>query len=410
MHKETTTILCVDDEPSILKSLKRQLSFEGWNLLFAESAADGLRMLEEQNIDLILSDVRMPAMDGIEFLGRVREIKPSIIRIILTGFAQTNSVTKALSEGIAQQIILKPWNDKELIEVIHNALRQSRLQRNSSSKLQTLINSVPLLPPLPASYQEIRKCFANKDDLNIDRVADIISHDIGLSSMLLHWSNSALFGQRRKVTTVKRAIVLLGIDIVENLILSETLSKTLGAKDMIGGLDLKAFQAHSMACAIIARILSKDLPHANAELADQAFIAGLLHDIGKLAEADFFTDKFSQALNQATKNACLLHEAEQEIFASTHTEIGSLLAEWWELPEFIVNSIRWHHAPESAPTDQILVKLVQVANLLAQNLSVGFSGNGCMPELDSIDLRSFDINQEQQEQLRIEVETNLISN
>ena len=171
MENAPPTILFVDDEVSILKALKRLFMEEDWNLLFSDNGEEGLKILEKEEVDLVVSDVRMPGMDGIAFFRQVKERHPSIVRVFLSGYADKMMVAQALAEGCAQQILPKPWVDSELKEVIRNALRQSRRQRRKGADLQTLINSLSTLPALPDTYTRLRECLADREIYSVDRVA-----------------------------------------------------------------------------------------------------------------------------------------------------------------------------------------------------------------------------------------------
>jgi len=404
MNYTTPEILFVDDEENILKSLKRLLIDEDWNCHFVSSGKLALELLEQQRFDLIMTDVVMPEMDGIQLLSEVKQRYPWTIRIFLTGFSKQENVTKALSEGYTQQIIPKPWIDQELKEIIRSALRQSRQQKNRSPEFQAMINSIPLLPALPDSYSQVRGCIS-EDEVDIEKMAAIISQDVAISSALLHWANSALFGQRYQVDTIKKAIVVLGTDIVENLILSESINRTIASNlPKIPHFDFKEFQNHSIAVAVISRLLSKTLNSSNTEHHDRAFIAGLLHDMGKLAAASFFTEKFAEAIRQAKQQECSLAEKESEIIGANHAELGSFLAEWWALPPFIVNTIHWHHTPASAPFEQDVVYAVHVANLLSYQFNFGSNGDTLPREVSKPCWDRFYLTEEGVEILQVETE------
>jgi HD-like signal output (HDOD) protein/CheY-like chemotaxis protein len=373
MSELLPAVLFVDDEISILKSLQRLLQDENWDCHYVTSAAEALSFLATIPVDLIVSDVQMPEMNGLALLAKVRQLYPGTIRLFLTAFGGQENVTQALSNGDAQQIIPKPWIDQELKEIIRSALRQSVQQKRHSTQLQLLINSIPLLPTLPDNYYQVRSCISN-DDVDIEKMAKIICQDVPITTALLHWANSALFGQRFQVDTVHRAIVVLGTDIVESLILSDVIDRAIAQKmPEIPGFKLRDFKKHSFSTAIISRLLIKSLFGSDAARQDRAFTCGLLHDMGKLAAAAFFSQQFSAAINLAKQRQCPLAEVEMETIGTTHAELGSYLAEWWTLPPFICNAIQWHHNPIATPIEPIIIDAVHVANLLSHQF--GFAAN-----------------------------------
>ncbi|MCK5915732.1 MAG: HDOD domain-containing protein, partial [Deltaproteobacteria bacterium] len=329
-------ILFVEDDQRILKLLQQLLQDESWDCHFVCSDHKALTFLQDNPVDLVVSNVKIAEMDGIQLMEDIRKLYPCIVRLFLTGYNKQEEVVKALAEGYVQQIIPKPWIDQEFLEIIRSALRQRAQQKKHSPEFQTLINSIPLLPSLPESYSNVRSCIVG-DEVNIEKMADYIAQDVAISSALLHWANSALFGQRFQVDTIKKAIIVLGTNIVENLIFSESVNRTIAEKlPDIKGFDFGRFKKHSMATAVLSRLLIKSLLPTNHIQHDRAFIAGLLHDMGKLAEASFFPDRFEKAIELAVQTKTPLTEAESEIYGTNHAELGSFLAEWWALPPFIV--------------------------------------------------------------------------
>ncbi len=404
MNNITSKILFVDAEKEALDSLQRLMLDEDWDCYYVSSAKEAMDFLQAQAADLVVTDVTLPDMDGVNFVAEIRRLYPSTIRMFLTGFSKQENIIKALAEGYTQQIIPKPWIDQELIEIIRSALRQSKQQKQHSPEFQVLINSIPLLPSLPESYSNVRSCIVG-DEVDIETMAKYISQDVAIPSLLLHWANSALFGQRFQVDTIKKAIIVLGTDIVENLILSESVNRTIAGKlPDIKGFDFVKFKKHSMATAVISRLLIKSLLPTDFDQHDRAFIAGLLHDMGKLAVANFFPVQFEKAIELAKRRRSPLTETEMEIYATDHAELGSFLAEWWTLPPFIANAIRWHHQPQSTPIDQDVIAAVHVANLLSYQFHFGSNGDTCLRGIADEYRKKFYLNEEANEILRTETE------
>lgn len=387
------SVLFVDDEQNVLNSLRRLLHDEPWNMFSADSGEKGLAILEKEKIDLVISDVRMPVMDGIQFLKQVKQRYPHVVRIFLSGYADHKAVVQALAEGSAQQLLPKPWKDEELREVIRGALKQAEELKKKNERLQRIINSLSSLPTMPHTYLKVKKCLADIDNVSIDQISDLIEEDTSISAELLRWANSALFGQRHQVDTVKRAVLVLGLDIVEGLVLSESVFSSVapGSSD---GFDLKTFQTHSLACGITAKLLISELPYMEPKDEDWAFTAGLLHDIGKLIEARFLKEQFKKIINTARENKTTILKAESEILGTTHEEIGSYLADWWSLPSFIVNAVRWHHEPALCNANREIIAAVHVADVLVQHFALGSSGNYSLPEGDPEIWARFDLTEE----------------
>ena len=385
MEREETqpSILFVDDEPGILKALRRLFIDEDWDMYFASSGEEGLDILSRETIDLVVSDVRMPQMDGITFLTEVKKRHPQVVRVFLSGYADQNAVVRALTEGCAQQILPKPWDDAEITQVVRFALHQAKEQQHKFSGLQKIINSLGTLPTMPQIYLEVRKYLGDSEYFSFEKASSIIENDPAISAELIRWANSALFGQRNKVDTVKRALVVLGSDIVEGLILSNSVFSCMDkAAEPIAGFHHEGFHLHSMACGVLARSLIEDSPYNRDNLADRAFTAGLLHDIGKLVEEAFLQDAFRQAVALAAQNNQPLSWGEKELLGTTHEEIGSYLADWWNMPSFLVDAIRWHHTPGVCQSNGAIIAAVHVADFLVQKFNIGESGTGYPQEID----------------------------
>ena len=126
------TILCVDDEPNILSSLRRLFRGKGYQVLTAESGAQGLQLLEQQPVDLVISDMRRPEMDGARFLAQVRERWPNTVRLLLTGYSDVQSIQDAINCGEIYRYITKPWDDNDILLIVRHALERRRRSPTSS--------------------------------------------------------------------------------------------------------------------------------------------------------------------------------------------------------------------------------------------------------------------------------------
>lgn len=387
-------ILFVDEDTAILNALQALLRNEDWNCRFARSGHEALSLLEQDPADLIVSAAEMTAMNGISLLTEVQRLHPTTIRLFLTAHSRHDSVIQALAEGRTQQIIPTPWIDLELKEILRSALRQAAYQRKYSHDLQKLINSIPLLPTLPETYNQVRACITD-DEIDIERMAEAISQDVNLSTTLLHWGNSALFGQRFLVDTIKKAIIVLGTDIVETLVLSESSYRAVKTSaGNIPGFNVSLFKNHSIATATIARLLVKFTHSNHIDMQDRAFISGLLHDLGKLFLAYYLPEQFQRAIELANRNQSTLMAAEQSIYQTDHAELGAMIAEWWSLPPFLVEAIRSHHQPRSTPIEAEISAATYVGNYLARQFSFDSHIGQHEQDIDHRYLDRFHLNEE----------------
>ena len=400
MSDDIKTVLFVDDEPNVLASLRRLLRKEGYGLQFASGGQEALDILKTKRVDLVVSDVLMPSMDGVTFLKQVRDLYPDKIRLILTGYASKDFVKQALAEECVHEVLAKPWDEEELKATIRDSLARSEDQKQEGQWLQSVINSLSSLPTLPQVYLEIRETLADQSNLSVGRIAGVVEQDPSISLRLLKWANSAVFGQRRPVETVNRAVVVLGLEMVEGLVLTMSVFDALSPEaPEIPGFSREAFWAHSSGCGALAKMLV-ETRSSDKTVAAEAFIAGLLHDIGKLVEDQYLHDAFSEAVEMAHEQEGLIADAEQEALGATHAEIGNHLVEWWNLPSFLANTVRYHHEPLLTGGNADIVGAVHVSDALMHRFGIGASGNFKPPAMDTEVWTGFCVSEEQLEAMR----------
>ncbi len=368
----TQTILFVDDERSVLSSLRRLMRREGWNLLFAQSGMEGLEKLKTHPVDLVVSDMRMPQMDGGAFLKQVQELYPDTIRIVLTGYADRASVTQAFAQADIYELVPKPWDDDELKQVLRDALEHSGAQDRDRPGLHKIINEIDTLPPLPNTYAEVRNALRKAQTSSTEPVAEVIVRDPPMAARIMQVANSAFFGQRREVDTVSRAIFVLGLDLVQNLVLAAGAFQNMRFPN-IPHLKLEELWQHSLATGIIARhiALAQRRPE---DYQETAMLAGTMHDLGKLILAKYAAQPYGEILTATAAGGAALPDVEREKLGVTHASVGGYLAQWWHLPAKIVDAVRYHHEPAKAQTDEQLTHLIHLANALAHRLELGASG------------------------------------
>jgi response regulator RpfG family c-di-GMP phosphodiesterase len=237
------TLLIVDDEPGILSSLRRLLRPAGYKIHTAESGQAGLLVLEQEVVDLVISDMRMPEMDGAKFLEQVRARWPGTTRILLTGYADVNSTIEAINRGEIFRYIAKPWDDNDLMLVVRDALERRRLQ-NENARLLVLTQ---------AQNDELKELNANLEDKVRQRTAEIEQ-----INSFLNQANDKL---------------------KQNFLVS--IKMFTGLMELRGG----AMAGHSRRVADLSRKLAAQLGIEAKEQQD-IFFAALLHDVGKIGFPD----------------------------------------------------------------------------------------------------------------------------
>jgi HD-like signal output (HDOD) protein len=362
-------VLFVDDEPNVLGGLRRMLRplQKEWTTEFADGGPQALAVLEREPFDIIVSDMRMPGMTGAQLLEEVGQRFPSMVRIILTGQCDEESGLRALR--VAHQMLYKPCDADSLKATVARTCSWSDLLANEA--LQAIVTRQASIPSVPALYRKVREEM-QADAPSLDRVAALVSKDIGMVAKILHVVNSSFFGLRREITDAKQAVMLLGVETMRVLVLTVGIFSPSKTTDH-PRLSMHSLHAHSHATSALAEAIA-NTEASNPRESAYAAIAGLLHDVGKLVLIDCHPQKYPRILNEALTSAQPLWTLEQEAFGASHAEIGACVLGLWGLPMPIVEAIAWHHRPSDCPVQAFgPLTVVHVANALT---SRGVAGAG----------------------------------
>lgn len=335
-------VLFVDDEQQLLDGLRDVLHKQRkrWEMHFVNVGREAIERMEQQPFDAVISDMRMPGMDGATLLAHVKQHFPATARIILTGQADRDSVLRALPH--AHQFLSKPCDLELLIAAIE---RVNHLQqRLCDVQVRKIVGGIDHLPSAPNTYWELTKAAA-KPETTLAEISAIIERDPAMSLKVLQLVNSAYFGAARRVTTIQQAVSRLGVDLLKALTLSVHAFETLKTPPC-PGFSIDRLQEHSFLTARLARQMLSD-----ATLGAEAFSAAVLHDIGKLVLAIGANKSFAQALADQAKTKRPLYELEVEQLGTNHGEIGAYLLGSWGLPLTLVETVAYHHVPGNASVE-----------------------------------------------------------
>lgn len=351
-------ILFVDDEQRILDGLRRMLFHKNgeWTMVFAPGGAEALAALAQTPFDVIVTDMRMPQIDGATLLQRVKTTYPSVVRIVLSGHTELEAALRSVP--VAHQFLTKPCDAGTLEEVVNRACQLQSLLNDTEVK--KIAGGIDRLPALPKTYQALTAALINADT-TVKEIAAIVEQDIAISAKVLQLANSAFFGLSRRVTNITTAVTYMGLNMLKNLALSVEVFRSFDDHAALG-ISLEQVQIHSLRCAHVAKRLLKDQRQA-----EDAFMAGLLHDVGKLLLAAHLPDKCAPIAHQAQTTQQPLHIVEQNAWGVTHAEIGAYLLGLWGLPYPIIEAVANHHAPARVPhTTFDTLSAVYVADRLLQ--------------------------------------------
>ncbi|HYB21716.1 MAG TPA: response regulator [Thermodesulfobacteriota bacterium] len=357
-----TRVLFVDDEIRIIEGLRRSLRNmqQEWEMSFVGSGQEALDTLNQKPFDVVVSDMRMPGIDGAQLLAEVKESFPQTARIILSGHSEQKFIMKSVP--IAHQYLAKPCDVETLKSVIIRACKmRSLLADDSIKRIIATINTLPSLPPL---YVEIMEELQSPG-VSIQKIANIVSKDIGMTAKILQLVNSAFFGLQQHVSSPSQAVTLLGIETIKALVLSVHIFSHFDSQTKPPIL-LERIWNHSFLTGILAKAIAKG-ENQKQIVIDDSFTAGLLHDVGKLILSVYIPEQYHEVQEKAKSRKISLWEAEKETFGVTHCEVGAYLIGLWGLPDPIVEALTFHHDPAACPAEEFSPLLaLHMANALEQ--------------------------------------------
>jgi HD-like signal output (HDOD) protein len=315
------------------RPLRRQ-----WISAFVQSGADALQAIDREPFDAVVTDMRMPGMDGAQLLDEVRNRSPHTIRMILSGQSDRETILRSISP--AHQYIAKPCDTNDLKSKLTGAFALSDLLQNS--ELRATVARLKAVPSVPSLYSQILKEM-DSEEPSMARLGQIVSQDPGMTAKILQVVNSAFFGLRGQIASAVHAVDILGLETVRSIILCvDAFSRLEGS--LLTGPDIAWLHTHSLATAGFARRIAQ-LEGAESQVVDDAFTTGILHDIGKHILASTSGEAWKSALDLARSKKVTLYEAERETLGCTHAEVGAYLLGMWGLPGSIVEGVARHCNP-----------------------------------------------------------------
>jgi HD-like signal output (HDOD) protein/CheY-like chemotaxis protein len=349
-------ILFVDDDEQILAALRNALRKERhrWDMRFALGGEAALAALAARPVDVIVSDMRMPGMDGPELLARVKLAHPTTIRVALSGQADRDAVMRAVP--VTHQFLMKPCDSETLRGVIERACELQRFLLNDV--VRAAVGRIEKLPSVPRTYAEITAALADPE-VGLTALARIVERDPAVSAKVLQLANSAFFGLAQPTRSVERAVIYLGADLLRGLALECGLLADVGTR--VEGLSLERLHDRSLLVARMARRFLQGRPEAN-----EAFTAGIVHDLGTVILAMGLGEAFAEIGRRARQSGVPLRESELRTLGVTHAEVGAYLLGTWGLPAPILEAVAHHHTPGAAGDGpHPVLAAVHVAGILA---------------------------------------------
>ncbi len=356
-------ILFVDDEQNVLDGLRRMLRImrDTWDMAFAISGQEALDLLAQKPCDVIVSDMRMPGMSGGQLLAEVHRRHPGVVRLVLSGQADRQEILKHV--GPIHQFLQKPCDVETLTSAINRTCELGSLLKNES--LRKMVAELESLPSLPA-HQENLTALLEDPDVTPKEIGEAISQDLAMTAKILQLVNSSFFGLRRHIGSPGDAVTLLGLDTVRSLVLTMQVFSQI-APDEVSSFSQDALLSHSVTVADIARKIDAAEDRSKKD-AERAYMAGLLHDVGKLILAARRPREFSEALATAESESLSVEEAERRVIGATHGELGGYLLGLWAFESPVVDAATFHHCPGRHTSDVFTtLTAVHVANAISHH-------------------------------------------
>ncbi len=236
-----------------------------------------------------------------------------------------------------------------------------------SAMIRERVQQIEAMPAIPTVFLPLLKLLSNPEEVDVEEIVRLVSYDNSIAAQCLRVASSPLFGLAHSPKSIKSAVMTLGLRRVETILLTCCLGRAFPAKQWV--LDPEVFWRHSLGCALVCRKFSEKLRSADGE---QAYMAGLLHDIGFMVNCLVFPEEFGAAMKHAVQNEIPLDAAEHFVMGFAHGETGQALAEKWNLSASLANVIAHHHAIAHSDTAEPLVALVHLSDMLCRMRGLGY--------------------------------------
>lgn len=328
-------VLFVDDEPRVLEAIQRML-FDGaghWEVTTASSGQEALEILGYARFDVIVTDMRMPGMDGSALLTQVHERWPAMTRIVLSGQTEQENAMRAL--GSAHQFLSKPCNPKKLTEVVESTYKLRALAPNA--RVRELAAAVHRLPAMPRVHERLLTLI-DGPTASVRDAADLVAQDPGLCAKILRVVNSAFFARGQVVRDVRTGTSRIGLDLLRALVLTER------AACGVPSARTARVQAAALDAAVVTGYVASPVDHR------AAFTAALLCDVGTLVLEQGAPDEIAAVREYAQEKNLPLHVAEKEMLGSSHADVGAYVLGLWGVPSAIVDAVAGHHELPAEPS------------------------------------------------------------
>jgi len=347
-------ILVVDDEVQILKALSRMFLETDYEILTAESGMEALKILETTDIDMIISDMRMPMVDGYKLLSIVKEKYPKIIRIILSGYAEEKSMFRALLHNVAKLYVFKPWNNNDLLQNIDKLFTDDNVL--NSKDLADMIDTLECTSAMPVNCEKLISMIKEED---IEALITEIEQDSFISDLLIQVAKSAIYGVMPN--TVKQASIYIGLHNLKCFLhwacIVLSTKQTPDSENKPELLWKHAYLTNRIFLFLYEALLHKQPP-------ESAMFAGLMHNVGLIILSNGLQKNGTLTKGDLSPDDYITLEIDE--YEALHQEMGAHFLDLWDLPFQMYEIALYHHKPlDSYIVNHELVSAVHIAQAYA---------------------------------------------
>ena len=247
--------------------------------------------------------------------------------------------------------------------------------------IRKALENVSSIPTLPVVIEKITRLL-NNPQTSAEEIGKAITTDQALAAKVLKLVNSAFYGFPGKISTITHAVVILGFATVKNVVLTASIFDAFMKKTSdTPGFDMGKFWLHSIACGSASQCIARHIGYAGKE---ECFIAGLIHDVGKIILCNNLPVEFELVVQNTLKKECLFYESEKEVLHITHEEVGGIVAERWNLPENLRYAVRAHHAPVINGAFSTTAGIVHAADIFVRAMDYGSGGDDSIPPMADV--------------------------
>ena len=339
----TKRVLCVGEDQALWRELRDPASgfSSQWRAEFAQTGPEARARAEQGNFDAVVADVQLFDMSGVDLLDEIMRRQPNAFRIVVSEHGDLESTVRCI--GKAHHHLLKPCDAMMLLNALNQGL--SAPVWTPGPNVQQLIGKMRWVPSPPNLYFRVA-LEMESPSASVERIGQIIGEDPPITAKVLQLANSAVFGLQIQVNQPAEAVAYLGLEATRTLVLlAHTFSEFDGLPRV--GFSVEELWYHSVLVGQFAREIAL-LEQQESEPGEQAYSAGLLHDLGKILFAANVPTPFGEAVTAARQESRNLHELETQILGANHAEIGACLLAIWGLPSAIIEAVALHHQPRAA--------------------------------------------------------------